>query len=164
VLCKRGLVVVSIADPVHPRVVSELGAPDLVEPRAIQIQFRYAFVTDARAPRARRHAARSAALRGVARRTGAGDLTVSRTYAYVPAGSQGLAIVDVERPTKPVLFQMFNAGGVLNDTRAVRVGATDASVFAYVADGKNGLPGRPADHARRDAGQCRLPARTRPRG
>jgi len=69
----------------------------------------------------------------------AGDLTVSRTYAYVPAGAQGLAIVDVERPLKPTLFQMFNAGGLLNDTRAVRVGATDASVFAYVADGKNGL-------------------------
>ena len=34
---------------------------------------------------------------------------------------------------------MYNADGVLNDTRAVRVGATDASVFAYVADGKNGL-------------------------
>ena len=57
----------------------------------------------------------------------AGDLTVSRTYAYIPAGSQGLAIVDVERPLKPTLFQLFNAGG-LNDTRSVRIGATDASV------------------------------------
>ncbi len=140
VLCKRGLVVVSIADPLHPKVVAELGAPDLVEPRAIQVQFRYAFVTDARGLRVL-DVTKLAAPRFVASLDipEAGDLTVSRTYAYVPAGSQGLAIVDVERPTKPVLFQMFNAGGALNDTRAVRVGGVNASIFGYVADGKNGL-------------------------
>jgi hypothetical protein len=140
ILCKRGLVVVSIQDPLHPQIVSEVGAPDLVEPRAVQVQFRYAFVTDARGLRVldvtQLAKPRFAAALDLAE---AGDLTVSRTYAYVPAGSQGLAIVDVERPTKPFLVQMFNAGGVMNDTRAVRVGATDASVFAYVADGRNGL-------------------------
>ena len=140
ILCKRGLVVVSIADPVHPRIVSEVGAPDLVDPKAIQVQFRYAFVTDARGLRVldvtRLDAPRFVASLDIPE---AGDLTVSRTYAYVPAGSQGLAIVDVEKPLKPMLFQMFTADGALNDVRAVRVGATDASVFAYVADGKNGL-------------------------
>ena len=140
ILCKRGLVVVSIADPVHPRVVSELGAPDLVDPKAIQIQFRYAFVTDARGLRVldvtRLDAPRFVASLDIPE---AGDLTVARTYAYVPAGSQGLAIVDVEKPLKPFLLQMFNANGVMNDTRAVRVGGTDASIFAYVADGHNGL-------------------------
>ncbi len=140
VLCKRGLVVVSIADPLHPRITSEVGAPDLVEPRAVQVQFRYAFVTDARGLRVldvtHLDQPRFAASLDIAE---AGDLTVSRTYAYVPAGSQGLAIVDVEKPTKPFLLQMFNAGGVMNDVRAVRVGATNASVFAYVADGNNGL-------------------------
>ena len=34
---------------------------------------------------------------------------------------------------------MFNAGGALNDTRAVQIGAVNASMFALVADGKNGL-------------------------
>ena len=34
---------------------------------------------------------------------------------------------------------MFTADGVINDTHAVRVGAAYNSVFAYVADGKNGL-------------------------
>ena len=34
---------------------------------------------------------------------------------------------------------MYDAEGGLNDAHAVRVAATDASVFAYVADGKNGL-------------------------
>jgi hypothetical protein len=125
---------------VHPAIVTEVGAPDLVEPRAVQVQFRYAFVTDARGLRVL-DVTNLAKPRFVAALDipEAGDLTVARTYAYVPAGSRGLAIVDVERPTKPVLFQMFDAGGRMNDVRAVRVGATDASVFAYVADGKNGL-------------------------
>jgi hypothetical protein len=34
---------------------------------------------------------------------------------------------------------MFNAGGALNDTRAVQIGSVSASQFALVADGKNGL-------------------------
>jgi hypothetical protein len=33
----------------------------------------------------------------------------------------------------------FNAGGKLNDTNSVRVGMTNNSLFAYVADGRNGL-------------------------
>jgi hypothetical protein len=34
---------------------------------------------------------------------------------------------------------MFNDGGRLNDARDVKVGMTYVSLFAYVADGKNGL-------------------------
>jgi hypothetical protein len=34
---------------------------------------------------------------------------------------------------------MFNAGGALNDTRAVQIGSVSASQFALVADGRNGL-------------------------
>jgi hypothetical protein len=34
---------------------------------------------------------------------------------------------------------MYNAGGALNDTRAVQIGSVNASQFALVADGKNGL-------------------------
>ena len=66
-------------------------------------------------------------------------LTVSRTYAYVAAGAQGLAIVDVERPEQPRLDQTYDAGGIMNDARDVKIAMTNASVFAYVADGKNGL-------------------------
>jgi hypothetical protein len=69
----------------------------------------------------------------------AGRLYVARTYAYVPDGAEGLAIIDIENPEKPKLEQMFNAGGALNDTRAVQIGSVNASMFALVADGKNGL-------------------------
>jgi hypothetical protein len=69
----------------------------------------------------------------------ANDVYVARTYAYVAAGPQGIAIVDVETPTTPKLVEAFDAGGKMNDARAVRIGMTNASLFAYVADGKNGL-------------------------
>jgi hypothetical protein len=39
----------------------------------------------------------------------------------------------------PRLDQTFNADGKLNDTHQVKVAMTNASLFAYVADGKNGL-------------------------
>jgi hypothetical protein len=66
-------------------------------------------------------------------------LYVARTYAYVANGLEGLAIVDIQNPESPRLDQMFNANGVLNDTRAVQIGSVSASQFALVADGKNGL-------------------------
>ncbi len=54
-------------------------------------------------------------------------------------GAEGLAIIDVERPEQPALEQTYNANGVMNDTTDVKIGMTNASVFAYVADGRNGL-------------------------
>jgi hypothetical protein len=57
----------------------------------------------------------------------------------VANGQEGLAIIDVENPERPRIDQMFNAGGLLNDTRAVQIGSVSASQFALVADGRNGL-------------------------
>ena len=64
---------------------------------------------------------------------------MARTYAYVADGPDGLAIIDVENPEHPHLDQMFNADGLMNDTRAVQVGSVNASMYALVADGKNGF-------------------------
>jgi hypothetical protein len=64
---------------------------------------------------------------------------VSRTYAYVANGRDGLAIVDVERPEQPRLYMNYNAEGRIADARDVVIGATNASLFAYVADGAGGL-------------------------
>nr|MDQ6940055.1 hypothetical protein [Verrucomicrobiota bacterium] len=77
--------------------------------------------------------------RSLVRLNNAGRLYVARTYAYVANGAEGLAIIDVENPERPRLDQMFNAGGAMNDTRAVQIGAVNASMFALVGDGKNGL-------------------------
>lgn len=137
VSCDKGLVVVDISKPATPTVAAVLpmeGAGHAA------VQFRYAFVcnraglavvdvTDPSKP----------ALKTAVPLRDARDVYVARTYAYVAAGTQGLAIVDVERPEQPGAPVFFNAGGTINDTHAVKVGMTNASLFAYLADGKNGL-------------------------
>jgi hypothetical protein len=69
----------------------------------------------------------------------AGRVYAARTYAYAANGPEGLAIIDIENPTSPKLQMMYNANGAMNDTRAVQIGSINASEFALVADGKNGL-------------------------
>jgi hypothetical protein len=57
----------------------------------------------------------------------------------VAAGAEGLVIVNAERPETLKELTRFNAGGQLNDSHDVVVASTNASLFAYVADGAGGL-------------------------
>jgi len=142
VLCDRGLIVVDLDRPLQPKITAEIGSPDLIEPRGLSVQFRYALVVDRDGlkvldvthldqpkliPRA-----------GVALPE-ARNIYVARTYAYVAAGKQGIAIVDVRQAEHPKLEQVFNANGKLDDVFDVKLGMVSSSLFAYVADGKNGL-------------------------
>jgi len=110
--------------------------------RAAALQLRYLFVAtaaglevvDVAIPEKARRVEGARVLLAEARR-----VYVARTYAYVAAGREGLAIVDVEKPEEPRLLTKFTAGGKLDDARDVIVGSTNASLFAYVADGRNGL-------------------------
>jgi hypothetical protein len=142
ILCNKGLVVVDLSNPAAPKVTGQIGAPDLVEPQGVAVQFRYAFVvdkeglkvldtTDLAAPRLVRGAQVPL--------SDARNLYVARTYAYVAGGKQGLVIVDVEKPEHPRIEQVFNADGHLVDTRDVKLGMTAASAFAYIADGSGGM-------------------------
>ena len=137
VSCNQGLVIVDIGDPLHPKIVSTLA---LKGAGHVAIQFRYAFVcdadglkvvdiTDVTAPVMKASVSLKQAL----------DVYVARTYAYVAAGQEGIATIDVTRPEHPSPPRFYNAGGAIDDARAIRVGMTNASLFAYVADGKNGL-------------------------
>jgi hypothetical protein len=142
VLTEQGLVVVSLDDPVHPKVVAHIGAPDIVDPRGIAVQFRYAFLVDRDGLKVLDvthlddpHLLRSA---GVPFKD-ARNVYLARTYAYVAAGRDGLGIVDITRPERPALDQRFTAGGRIADTNDVKVGMTNASLFAYLADGHAGL-------------------------
>jgi hypothetical protein len=45
----------------------------------------------------------------------------------------------VEKPEQPRLDQLFSADGKLTDVQDIKIGMVDASAFAFVADGKNGL-------------------------
>src|SRR5262249_53699937 len=67
------------------------------------------------------------------------NITVSRTYAYVAAGKQGIVIADVERPEQPTFVQAFTDDGQLQDTNDVKVGMVSSSQFALVADGHAGF-------------------------
>ena len=139
VAADAGIVVLNMNDPLSPKVEAVVQLDDV---RASALQFRYLFVTDATGLRVidvtnpsqpRLVNGASVALRDAQR------IYVARTYAYVAAKSEGLAIIDVERPERPKLLMKFTAGGNINDARDVIVGSTNASLFAYVADGVNGL-------------------------
>lgn len=141
ILCNRGLVIVDLDRPQQPAIATEIGAP-IRAPKAIAVQFRYAFIVDADGLKvvdvsvpARARLVPNAAV-PIA---GGQSIYVARTYAYIAAGTGGIAIVDVERPEAPRLDRMFAADGVINDARDVKVAMTNATVFGYVADGKNGL-------------------------
>jgi hypothetical protein len=141
-LCDRGVVVVDLDNPLKPRVAAEIGAPALDSPQGIAIQFRYAFVVD----RAGLKILDVSDLGNPRVVSGslvpledARNVYVARTYAYVAASKQGIAIVDVEKPEEPKLDQIFTADGKLTDARDIKIGMVDASAFAFVADGRNGL-------------------------
>lgn len=143
ILTAKALVVVSIEDPFHPKIVATVGENDgLSDPRGIQIQFRYAFVVDRDGMKVLDVTSldKPRVVQGaVVPFKDARNLYVVRTRAYVAAGHDGLGVVDVESPEKPALERMFNDEGRINDTNDVKVGMTNASQFAYLADGHNGL-------------------------
>jgi len=129
---------VDLNDPLKPR---HLATVTMEDARASALKFRYLFVTDKNGlrvidvtlPNKPQLLDTRVAL------DDARKIYLARTYAYVAAGKQGLAIVDIEKPVSPRLHQLYTADGKLNDAHDVIVGTTNASLFAYVADGKNGL-------------------------
>ena len=142
VLCDRGLEVVDLDNPLQPRITAEIGEQVLRDARGIAIQFRYAFVVDREGLKVLdvTDLSHPTPVRGATvPLDDARNLYVARTYAYVAAGRQGLAIVDVTRPEQPHLDQMFTASGSLNDANDVKLAMVSSSLFAYVADGRNGV-------------------------
>jgi LVIVD repeat len=139
IIADAGLVVVSLDDPLHPRLVATL---PLRDGRASALQFRYLWVTDADGLKLFdvTHLDRpvpvpsATVLLADARR-----IYLARTYAYVAAKAQGLAIVDITRPEHPGAPRFVTFDGQMNDVEDVVVATTNASLFAYVADGRNGM-------------------------
>jgi len=142
ILTDKGLVVVDLDNPLAPRVTASIGAPMLNGPRGIAVQFRYAFVVDREGLKvldASDLSQPKPVTNALVPLQDARNVYVARTYAYVSAGKQGLAIIDIEKPDVPKLDQLFTAEGQLNDVNDVKIGMVAASTFAFVADGKNGL-------------------------
>ena len=135
----RGIAIVSVDKPLKPQLVAQVPLQDA---RASFLQFRYLFVTDAEGLKAidvTDAKAPRVVANNIIRLADAQRVFVARTYAYVAAGSDGVVIVDVERPEAMREYQRFTADGALTDARDVIVATTNASLFAYVADGRNGL-------------------------
>jgi hypothetical protein len=140
---ENALVIININNPLEPVKVASI---PLNHPRSIAIQFRYGFIADKDGLKVidvtnpeKAHLVDGATLR----LNDARDVYVARTYAYVADGHEGIAIVDVENPEKPALYMMYSAqgeeGGALRNTNQVKVAMTNASLYAYVADGEAGL-------------------------
>jgi hypothetical protein len=127
-------------DPKTPEVKAVLRDPIVKKPRTVQIQFRYAYVCDEEGIKVLdvTNLANPQPVTQLALKE-ANNIYLARTYAYVAAGSQGLVILDVEKPESPRVDRVFNAGGGINDVHDVKLGITYVSEFAYIADGKNGL-------------------------
>jgi len=142
ILCDNGVAVVDLNDPLKPALLAQIGAPYLADPRGIAVQFRYAFVVDSLGLKVLdiTHLDRPVLVPNASVPIAdARNIYVARTYAYVSAGKQGIVVVDVEHPEQPKLDQVFNANGAMNDVNDVKIGMVSSELFAYVADGKNGL-------------------------
>jgi hypothetical protein len=136
-----GLVIVDLDNPLQPRIVETPQLSGIKGPRKIAFQFRYGFVCDDEGLKvidvtdpANPHVVQGATVPI----SDARDVYICRTYGYVAAGKEGLVIVDVTSPTQPQKIESFTGGGI-DDAHAVKVGMTNSSLFAYVADGHNGL-------------------------
>jgi hypothetical protein len=144
VVAQKGLFVLGLSNTGldEPKMVAELSNGEFKNPRAVGVQFRYAFVTDDEGFKTVdiTDPAHPKMVPGaLVPLKNAQRFYLARTYAYVADGADGLAFVDITNPEKPKLERMYNADGALNDTRAVQIGSISASMFALVADGKNGL-------------------------
>ena len=134
-----GLVVVNLSDPLHPRLA---GVRPLTDARASAVQFRYLWVTDADGLKLfdiTRLEDPVAVPAGTVPLADARRVYLARTYAYVAAKNEGLVIVNITNPERPAVYAKETFGGQMNDVEDVIIGSTNASLFAYVADGRNGL-------------------------
>jgi hypothetical protein len=142
IVTDKNLVVVDLDSPLAPKITATIGAPFLDDPRAVAVQFRYAFVvdsyglkiidvTDLAHPRP--------VEKGKVALDDSRNIYVARTYAYVAAGKNGVGIIDVENPEAPHLDQIFNANNAMHEVNDIKIGMVAGSAFAFVADGYNGL-------------------------
>jgi hypothetical protein len=146
IIANAGLVVVDLDNPLQPRLVATV---PLNDGRASALQFRYLWVTTANGLEVfdvTNMENPVAVPEATVRLADARRVYLARTYAYVAAGADGLVIVNITRPTQPSIFWRVtdeNRASVWNgqtpDTQDVVVASTNASLFAYVADGRNGV-------------------------
>jgi len=152
VACDAGIVAVDIDDPLHPKIVGRTPKGALKGARALEVQLNYAFVCDSEGVKTvdlselwLREEAPAEPLElpvvgrfvDSKRLASARSIYVSRSYAYVAGGESGLVVLDMTRPRAPAYVWKHDASGQIwaND---VKIGFTNASMYAYVASGAPG--------------------------
>jgi hypothetical protein len=135
----EGIVIVDLKDPMTPVVRGQVGLPGA---RASGLQLNYLFVTHAGglslidvSDPDRPQLLQDATVPLVEAR----GLAIARSWIYVASGAQGVAVIDAERPLKMVVQQMIGPEEGIVDAHDIAVAHTNASLFAYVADGDAGL-------------------------
>jgi hypothetical protein len=139
ITANSGLVVIDLNDPLKPRHVITMPMTDA---RASALQFRYIWVTDAQGVKLFNITDMENPVpveSGTIPLNNARRLYLARTYAYIAAKDEGLVIADITKPEEPAIYRKETFGGQMNDAEDVIVGSTNATLFAYVADGRNGL-------------------------
>ena len=145
VVCDAGLVVVDVDDPLKPKIVARSKPGELSGARALDLQLYYAFVADGEGLKVldvskliRREPVEELEVVGryvdAEKLPEARSIYVSRGYGYLGGGPAGVVVLNLQRPREPRFELSFNAGGRIwaND---VKVAATNASSYAYVAAG-----------------------------
>ena len=96
-----------------------MGSPDIIDGRSLSVQFRYCLVVDKEDFKiidSTKPESPEIVLDSYIGLKDARDIYPMRTYAYVPAGREGLAIIDIEKMEEPFLVQKYDAGGQINDS------------------------------------------------
>lgn len=138
--CDKGLVVIDIDDPKKPKVTAIIGEKHLKHPKMVATQFRYAYVCDEDGIKVLDITDMAKPVpKSMIRMSDANSIYLARTYAYVAGGPRGLVILDITNAEEPKVDQVYNANGHINDAYDVKLGITYNSLFAYIADGKNGM-------------------------
>ena len=139
VIADAGLVVLDLDEPLAPKVARVV---PLNDGRASHLQFRYLFVTDKDGLKVvdvtRPEDAFVVADNTIEMRDAQG-LFVTRTWVYVAGGTEGLVVVDALKPEALKVYRRLDAADGIVDARDVSIAHTNASLFAYVADGVGGL-------------------------
>lgn len=127
---------IDLATPLAPKLLKVVRLNDA---RAIAIQLNYAFVADGEGVKVfdisdplRIHQTGQAI-----RLANAGKIYLARTYAYVASGKDGITVIDIEKPEAAFIDLKIINGEM--DVSDVKIAASYASVFMYVADAKQGL-------------------------
>ncbi|MFM8271395.1 MAG: hypothetical protein ACKODX_03590 [Gemmata sp.] len=141
VSCDAGLVVVDIDDPTRPKVTCVVDKRHHLErPHMVATQLRYAYVCDEEGVKVLDITdLAKPVVRSQIKLPEAHSIYLARTYAYVAAGPRGLVVLDIQNAEEPKVDQVYTAGGHINDAHDVKLGITYNSLFAYIADGKNGM-------------------------